>query len=136
MNCAAQGLLTDDDEKLTKQDIRTILGGLMSGGFETVFASAIIGIGVLASPEGQAIQQRAYDNIMSVYPSVEEAFEHAISEDKSNYIVAFVREVLRFYPPLHLLPPRQTYQEFNYNRCTIPKGVLVYMNAQAINHGK
>jgi hypothetical protein len=54
VNCVAQGLITDDDEKLTKQDIRTILSKLMSSSFETVFASAIIGISVLASPEGQA----------------------------------------------------------------------------------
>jgi phenylacetate 2-hydroxylase len=108
----------------------------MSGGFETVFSTAIIGIGLLASPEGQAIQQRAFDNVMSIYDSVNEAFESAVSEEKSTYITAFVRETLRFYPPLHLLPPRQTYQEFTYNGSTIPKGVLVYMNAQAINHGK
>jgi phenylacetate 2-hydroxylase len=108
----------------------------MSGGFETVFATAIIGIGLLASAEGQSIQQRGYDDIMSVYGSVEDAFQQSISEEKSTYVTAFAREVLRFYPPLHLLPARQTYQEFEYNGATIPKGVLVYMNAQAINHGR
>lgn len=108
----------------------------MSGGFETVLATAIIGIGFLASPEGQDIQQRAYDEIMRIYDSVEEAFAQGILEAKSSYINAFVKETLRFYPPLHLLPPRQTFQEFTYNGSIIPKGVLVYINAQAINHGK
>ncbi|RDW82622.1 cytochrome P450-9 [Coleophoma cylindrospora] len=135
--CVAQGLLVDsEDEKLTKHDIRTILGGLMSGGFETVFATAIIGTGFLSSPEGQAIQARAYDDLMSNYSSIEEAFSQVVLEEKSSYIVAFVRETLRYYPVHHLLPPRQTYQEFEYNGARIPKGVLVYMNAQSINHDK
>lgn len=148
--CVAQGLLVDEEEGLTKrtfsdnacnlannasEDIRTILGGLMSGGFETVFATAIIGIGLLASPAGQAIQRSAYADIISYYGTPQEAFSRAVSEEKSPYIVAFVKEVLRFYPPLHLLPPRQTYQDFDYHGSKIPKGVLVYMNAQAINHG-
>ncbi|KUJ16402.1 cytochrome P450 [Mollisia scopiformis] len=134
--CVAQGLLVDKEEGLTKQDIRTILGGLMSGGFETVFATAIIGIAFLASPAGEAAQKSAHADITSNYSTPQEAFERAALEEKSPYIAAFVREVLRFYPPLHLLPPRQTYQEFEYHGSKIPKGVLVYMNAQAINHDK
>lgn len=134
--CVAQGLLSDKEEALTKQDIRTILGGLMSGGFETVFATAIIGIGFLASPGGQPIQLSAFADIKNSYKTPQEAFERSVLEEKSKYVAAFVREVLRFYPPLHLLPPRQTYREFDYHGSKIPKGVLVYMNAQAINHDK
>lgn len=107
----------------------------MSGGFETVLSTAIVGIGILASPEGQAMQKRAVDEIMGLYPSAEEAFSRGVSEEKSQYVAAFVRETLRFYPPLKLLSPRQTYNEFVYNGATIPKGVLVYVNAQAANHG-
>lgn len=108
----------------------------MSGGFETVFSTAIVGISVLSTPEGQAMQQKAYDEIMGVYSSAEEAFEKGVSEEKSPYVVAFVRETLRFYPALKLLPARQTFKDFEYDGASIPKGILVYMNAQAINRGK
>ena len=153
-NCVASGLLTDTQESLTKSeyrnasyrlgillmtahpdDVRTILGGLMSGGFETMLATAIAGIAYLASPEGQVIQEKAYLEMISVAGDVEVAFQQAVEEEKFPYMAAFVRETLRHYPPLHILPPRQTYQEFEWNGASIPKGVMVLVNAQAINHG-
>lgn len=109
---------------------------MVSGGFETTFASAIAGIGLLASPEGQNIQQHAYDDIMSVYTTPEEAYRLSVSEEKSKYVAAFVKEVLRHYPPLHLMVPRQVYRDFEYNGSRIPKGVMILANAQAINHGE
>jgi phenylacetate 2-hydroxylase len=110
-------------------DIKTILGGLMSGGFETIFSTAIITIGVLSAAEGQSIQEKVYEDLMSVYDTPEEAFKACITEEKSAYICGLVKEALRFYPPLKLLPARQTYKEFNYQGAHIPKGVLIYINA-------
>jgi phenylacetate 2-hydroxylase len=107
----------------------------MSGGFETIFSTAIIAIGILSTSEGQSMQQRAYEDILSVYDTPEEAFELCVTEEKCAYVTALVKEALRFYPPLKLLPARQTYKDFVYQGAVIPKGVLVYMNAQAINRG-
>lgn len=152
-SCVASGLLTDTQEGLTKSmdstanhgcwiltiappdDVRTILGGLMSGGFETILATAIAGIAYLASPEGQAIQEKAYSEMISTSGDVEAAFQQAVEAENSPYVAAFVRETLRHYPPLHILPPRQTYQEFAWNNATVPKGVMVLVNTQAVNHG-
>lgn len=108
----------------------------MSGGFETLFSTAIITIGMLASSEGQSMQQRAYDDIMSAYESPEETFDLCVTEEKSPYIVALIKEALRFYPPLKLLPARQVYKDFVWQGAQIPKGVLFYVNAQAANRGK
>ncbi|KAJ5570332.1 cytochrome P450 [Penicillium hispanicum] len=134
--CVAEMLLTDNEEGLTKLDIKTILGGLMSGGFETLFSTAIITIGVLATPQGQIMQQKAYDDIMNTYNTPDEAFESCVAEEKSVYVSALVKEALRFYPPLKLLAARQTYKDFVYQGSHIPKGVLVYVNAQAVNRDK
>jgi phenylacetate 2-hydroxylase len=108
----------------------------MSGGFETLFSTAIITIGFLSSPDGQSVQQKAYDDILRVYDSIEEAFELSITEERSVYVSALVKEALRFYPPLKLLPARQTYKDFVYQGSHIPKGVIIYVNAQAVNRGK
>lgn len=107
----------------------------MSGGFETMLATAIAGIAYLASPEGQAVQEKAYSEMISASGDVEAAFQQAVEVENSPYVEAFVRETLRHYPPLHILPPRQTYQEFEWNKSTVPKGVMVLVNAQAVNHG-
>ena len=108
----------------------------MSGGFETVFSTVIITIGMLSSPAGQSMQQKAYDDITSVYETPEEAFEQCLTKEESPYVVGLVKEALRFFPPLKLLPARQTYKEFVYHGTVIPKGLLVYVNAQAANRGK
>lgn len=117
-------------------DFKTMLGGLMSGGFETLYATTVATIGFLSSAEGQVVQEKAYKDLVANYTSVVEAFQHAVDEEKSPYVIALVREALRFYPPLKLLPPRQTFKEFEYQGARIPKGILIYVNAQAINRGE
>ncbi|KAL4791874.1 cytochrome P450 [Aspergillus venezuelensis] len=132
----AEMLIENDVDGLTQQDIRTILGGLMSGGFETIFSTAIITVGILSTPEGQDIQRKAYEDIMALYDTPEEAFERCLLEEKSPYIMGLVKEALRFYPPLKLLPARQVYKGFEYQGAVVPKGLLVYINAQAANFDK
>ncbi|KAL3471648.1 cytochrome P450 [Aspergillus californicus] len=134
--CVAEMLIENNQDGLTELDIKTILGGLMSGGFETVFSTAIITMGMLSSPEGQKIQENAYENILSVYQAPDEAFERCLTEEKCPYLVALVKEALRFYPPLKLLPARQVYNDFEYRGVTIPRGISVYVNAQAVNFDK
>lgn len=107
----------------------------MSGGFETVFTTAIAGIAYLASPEGQATQDKAFRDILAHYGSVEAAFAQAVTDEKAPYVAALVRETLRFYPPLHILPFRQTYQDFDHHGARVPKGVMVLVNVQAVNRG-
>ncbi|KAL3489963.1 cytochrome P450 [Aspergillus germanicus] len=132
----AEMLIENDHDGLTHQDVKTILGGLMSGGFETIFSTAIITVGILSSAEGQEIQRKAYDDIMSIYDTPEQAFKLCLVEEKCHYIMGLVKEALRFYPPLKLLPARQVYKEFEYQGAQIPKGLLVYINAQAANFDK
>ncbi|KAL2833335.1 cytochrome P450 [Aspergillus cavernicola] len=134
--CVAEMLIENNQDGLTQLDIKTILGGLMSGGFETIFSTAIITLGMLSSAEGQLIQEKAYEDIISVYESPEQAFELCLTEEKCPYIIALVKEALRFYPPLKLLPARQVHKDFEYRDAVIPKGLLVYVNAQAANFDK
>ncbi len=47
----------------------------MSGGFETVYSTAIIALGVLSRSKGQQMQQQAYEEITNVYESEEKAFD-------------------------------------------------------------
>ena len=135
--CLSEGLLRDSgNSKLSEDEIKSINVSLVSGGFETVSSTGVSGIAVLSTKEGQILQEKAYDELLSVYASSEEAWERCVLEEKSPYTVALVREMLRYYAPLQLLPPRKTIKEFQWRGLTIPKGLSVLMNAQAINHGK
>lgn len=137
VDCIAAGLLKGEGEVgLSEAEIRSINVGLVSGGFETLATTGIAGLGFLSTAEGQGVQQRAYEAIMAVYGSVGEAWERCLHEEKVEYVVVLVREMLRYYCAIQLLPPRQTLREMEYNGVRIPKGVTVYVNAQAINHGR
>lgn len=116
--------------------MRSINVSLVSGGFETLSTTMLAGLGWLASPEGRIVQQKVYDDILGTYGDVETAWKSVLVEEKSEYTVALYKEMLRYFAAIQLLPPRQTMKEFRWNGITIPKGVSVYMNAQAINHGK
>lgn len=107
---------------------------LVSGGFETLSTTGLAGLGYLSSPQGQDIQARAFKAIMEVYSSPEQAWSDCLQEERVPYIVALVREMLRYYAAIQLLPPRQTCKDFEWNGVTIPSKVAVYQNAQAINH--
>jgi phenylacetate 2-hydroxylase len=89
----------------------------------------------LSSPEGQITQDKAYADMLDIYDTPEAAFEAAVHEEKSAYVVGFVRETLRYYPPLHLLPPRQTLKDFQYGQTHVPQGMMVLVNCQAANRG-
>lgn len=122
------------DSDLDAAEIRSVNVSLVSGGFETLSTTGLAGLGYLSSPQGQDIQDRAFKAIMEVYSSPEQAWADCLQEERVPYIVALVREMLRYYPAIPLLPPRQTCKEFEWNGVRIPSKVAIYMNAQAINH--
>ncbi|WQF77251.1 Putative cytochrome P450 [Colletotrichum destructivum] len=133
--CVAEMLLEDNHEGLTKLDIKTILGGLMSGGFETIYSTVIVTLGALSTPWGQEVQNKAYEDMIGAYGSHENAFEQCLLEEKSQYVSGLVKEALRFYPPHKILPARQVYKDFTYAGTTIPQGMLIYINNQAVSFG-
>jgi phenylacetate 2-hydroxylase len=135
--CIVENLLNESGKtQLTMGDIQSINVSLVSGGFETVATTGLACLGLLASLEGQAIQDRAYEDLINSHGSVEDVWETSITDEKSPYVVALVREMLRYFAAIQFLPPRQTMKEFTWQGVRIPKGVTVIQNAQAINHGK
>ncbi|EXJ91444.1 hypothetical protein A1O1_04556 [Capronia coronata CBS 617.96] len=135
VQCLSQGLLSEEGaSRLTDAEIRSVNVSLVSGGFETVAATGLAGFGYLSSPEGQETQEKAFKAIMEVYPDPEQAWEACLKEEQVQYVVALVREMLRYYPAIPLLPPRQTCKEFEWQGVKIPSNVALYQNAQAINH--
>ncbi|RDL41626.1 Cytochrome P450 [Venustampulla echinocandica] len=135
--CLSEGLLKDKtNAKLTKEEIKSINVSLVSGGFETLSTTSIAGLSFLTTPLGLEIQERAYTAIMAVYSSPQDAWEKCVTEEAVPYMVALAREMLRYYAAIPLLPPRQTMTEFNWRGKVIPKGLSVYVNAQAVNHDK
>lgn len=114
-------------------EIKSICLTMVSAGLDTVPGNLIMGIAYLSSPHGQEIQQRAYEEIMRVYPSGD-AWERCLVEEKVPYVTAFVREVLRFFVVIPICLPRTSIKDITYEDATIPAGTTFYMNAWSAHY--
>lgn len=88
-------------------DIWSINVSLVSGGFETLSTTGLAGLGYLASPKGQEIQEKAYSAIMATYSTAEEAWQKCLTEESVPYIVAVTAPRFNFY--LRAKPSRSLY---------------------------
>jgi 3-hydroxyphenylacetate 6-hydroxylase len=65
----------------------------------------------------------------------------ALSEDplalegEVPYLMAFTKEVLRYYTPLRLAMPKATTDVVEWQGVKIPKGTMVFLNAWSCNRG-
>lgn len=85
-----------------------------------------MGIAYLSSPHGQEIQERAYEEIIKVYPDGD-AWEKCLTEEKVSYVTALVREVLRFYTVIPICLPRTSTKDIHYDDAVIPAGTTFFM---------
>jgi phenylacetate 2-hydroxylase len=99
---------------------------MVSAGLDTVPGNLIMGIAYLSSAHGQEIQQRAYDEIMKVYPDGD-AWTKCLLEEKVPYVTALVREVLRFFTVIPICLPRVSIKDIKYQDAVIPAGTTFYM---------
>jgi len=67
---------------------------MLQGGAETIAGTLAAGIGSLSLPEGQSIQDIAYNAILEAYSDPDEAWEKCLTEEKVPYIEAIYRECL------------------------------------------
>lgn len=106
---------------------------MVSAGLDTIPGNIIMGIGYLSSAHGQEIQNRAYDEIMKVYPNGD-AWERCLVEEKVPYVTALVAEVLRFFSVIPICLPRRSIKDITYQNAVIPAGTTFYMNAWAADY--
>ncbi|EAU29422.1 hypothetical protein ATEG_09973 [Aspergillus terreus NIH2624] len=131
--CITGNILKNPETKLTDAEIKSICLTMVSAGLDTVPGNLIMGIAYLSSEDGQRIQQKAYEEIMSVYPNGD-AWERCLVEEKVPYITALVKETLRFWTVMPICIPRVNIKEIVYNGARIPAGTTFFMNAWAANY--
>lgn len=106
---------------------------MVSAGLDTVPGNLIMGIAYLASEQGQAIQKRAYSEILKVYPD-HDAWERCLHEEKVPYVTALYKEILRYFTVIPICLPRVSIKDIFWNGVTIPAGTTFYMNAYAADY--
>lgn len=132
--CVSAAILRDEETKLTGVEVSSICLSLVSGGFETIPGTLTSCIGSLSTPEGQAFQDAAYEDIKRCYPNPNEAWSKSLEVEDIPYINAIVKEAARYYTVSAMSLPRKAYQDIQWDDSLIPKGTMILINAQAANH--
>jgi phenylacetate 2-hydroxylase len=134
--CISAAILKDEETKLTGVEVSSICLSLVSGGFETIPGTLTSCIGSLSIHEGQAFQEKAYQDIKRMYPDVREAWRHSFQDERVPYVNAIIKEATRYYTVSAMSLPRKTVTDVQWGSARIPARTMVLINAQAANHGK
>jgi phenylacetate 2-hydroxylase len=132
--CITGNILKDPEAKLNDVEIKSICLTMVSAGIDTVPGNLIMALAYLSSPHGEEIQERAYEEIMRVYPKDGEAWEKCLVEEKVPYVSAFVKETLRFWTVIPISLPRTSIRDIRWHDAVIPAGATFYMNAWAADY--
>ena len=128
--CIQANVIQDKEAKLNKEELISISLTMLSGGLDTLTTLVAWSMALLAQrPE---IQQKALEEIRNVY-TPEQILCDANDDQSIPYIVALVRELLRYYTVLRLSLPRATVKDVVYNGHTIPSGSVIFLNSWACN---
>lgn len=131
--CIQANVINDAEAKLNKEELTSISLTMLSGGLDTITTQVAWFCALLVNRPD--IQDKAAKEIRKFYGDDKPLCD---SEDDQQcaYIVALVRESLRYYTVLRLALPKCSIRDVVYNGVTIPKGTVVFLNSWACNMGK
>lgn len=131
--CIQANVIGDKDTALNAEELTSISLTMLSGGLDTITTLVQWSVALLA--QRPDIQERAVEEIRKYYGENEPLCD-AYDDQKCEYIVALVKECLRYYTVLRLALPRGTVKDVWYEGRLIPAGSTIYLNAWACNMGK
>lgn len=130
--CIQANIINDQDAKLNEEELTSISLTMLSGGLDTITTQVAWFCALLVNRTD--IQDKAIHEIRKFY-SEKEPLCDSKDDQQCAYIVALVRESLRYYTVLRLALPKASIKEIIYNDTVIPKGTIVFLNSWACNMG-
>ncbi|KAM3454497.1 hypothetical protein MY3296_002954 [Beauveria thailandica] len=128
--CIQANVIMDKEAKLNKEELTSISLTMLSGGLDTVTTQVAWFVAFLS--QNPDIQDKAVEEIRKFYgedtPMCDE-----LDDQKCPYVVALVKESLRYFTVLRLALPRASIKDVAYGAATIPKGSILFLNAWACN---
>ncbi|KAL7798959.1 putative cytochrome P450 phenylacetate 2-hydroxylase [Trichoderma afarasin] len=131
--CIAGNVLKNPEAKLEENELKSICLTMVAAGLDTLPGNINMTIAYLSSPHGQEIQDHMYEEILKAYPN-EDPWDACLTEERCEFVVSFIKEVLRFWSTLNLSFNRQSIRDITYKGATIPAGTPFLMNMWAANH--
>ncbi|KAL9065184.1 MAG: hypothetical protein Q9157_007560 [Trypethelium eluteriae] len=133
-SCVAAATYKDEEATLSDIELKSMCLSLVSGGFSTLAGTLTSCIGSLSTSEGQVWQDRAYEDIMRHYSSMEDAWKGGSQDDRVPCVNAIIHEATRYYTISAMNLPRKTVTDIDWNGAIIPAGTMILANLQAANH--
>ncbi|KAK5111252.1 hypothetical protein LTR62_005280 [Meristemomyces frigidus] len=134
VNCIVTGLVND---KLSLPESHGVCKALLQAAPDSTASSIYMAIAWLCSPAGRAHQATLFAAIKDAYGGDgDQAWNMAFREESVPLVVAFYKEILRYWTITPFATPRSTANAFKYRNSLIPKGVTMIMNAQHGNHDR
>jgi 3-hydroxyphenylacetate 6-hydroxylase len=128
--CIQGNVLRDPEAKLSAEELTSISLTMLSGGLDTLTTLVAWSVALMADrPE---IQEKAVQEIGKFY-EISNPLCDAEDDQKCAYVVALVREMLRYYTVLRLSLPRASVRDVTWEGKTIPAGSVIFLNAWACN---
>jgi len=128
--CIQANVILDEEAKLNSEELTSISLTMLSGGLDTITTLLQWSVALLA--QRPDVQQKAWKEIAEFY-SVDQPLCDALDDQKCQYVVALVRECLRYYTVLRLALPRVSIKDVTYEGIIIPKGTVYFLNSWACN---
>ncbi|EPS29279.1 hypothetical protein PDE_04228 [Penicillium oxalicum 114-2] len=128
--CIQANVILDKEAKLNAEELTSISLTMLSGGLDTVTTLVAWSIGLLSSRPD--IQKNAAEAIREFHGR-DQPLCAADDDQKCAYVVALVKECLRYFTVLRLALPRTSIRDVTYEGVLIPKGTVFFLNAWACN---
>ncbi|RDW60725.1 hypothetical protein BP6252_12108 [Coleophoma cylindrospora] len=128
--CIQANVILDEENTLNKEELTSISLSMLSGGLDTITNLVAWSLALLA--QRPDIQEKAHGEIQA-YFGHDAPLCDAQDDQKCQYMVALVREFLRYYTVVRLALPRASVKDITYDGVLIPKGTVFFLNAWACN---
>lgn len=128
--CIQANVIMDTEAKLNKDELTSISLTMLSAGLDTV--STVVAWFCSLLSQHPEVQEKAIKEIRLRYTD-DQPLCSEDDDQKCEYIVALVREALRYYTVLRLALPRVSIKDITHQGCVIPKGTVYFLNAWACN---
>ncbi|KAG0652783.1 3-hydroxyphenylacetate 6-hydroxylase [Hyphodiscus hymeniophilus] len=135
--CIQGGVLKDPEAShLTEEELISISLSMMAEGALTFRQGAetttpTIGWGILLLAHRPTLQAQAYSSILA--SGIDPTQPLAPGSPQAHYMMAFTKEILRYYTPLRLALPKATSAPAVWEGTLIPKDTMVFLNSWACN---
>ncbi|KAK7293268.1 hypothetical protein RJT34_16131 [Clitoria ternatea] len=114
---------------LTPAHVKPLIMNIIFAGVDTITATVVWGMTALM--KNPRVMKKAQEEIRTTFD--EKAFIEEDDIQKLQYLKAVIKEIMRVYPPLPLLLPRETMKKCSIAGYEIPEKTLVYVNAWAVH---